>query len=54
MKCITSKPYWHVEVTNDGKRYSRYFKRDSDTIPQEAIDARNELKLKYHAEFASF
>jgi hypothetical protein len=50
-KC--SKPYWRVQVILNGKRHSRYFKRDSDTIPQEAIDARDKMKLKYHGEFAS-
>ena len=52
-KCThNGKPRWLVEVMMNGKRHARYFKRDSNTIPKEAIDARDKLKLKLHGDFA--
>jgi hypothetical protein len=48
------KPCWVVRVELDKKPHYRFFKRDSDTIPQEAIDARDEFKRQLHGEFASF
>jgi hypothetical protein len=53
MKCTQKgKPYWQVQVQLDGKRHNRFFNRDSDTIPQEVIDARDKLKLELHGDFA--
>lgn len=54
IKCTNNgKPYWRVEVMLDGKSHRRLFKRDSDMIPQEAIDARDMLKRELHGDFAS-
>jgi hypothetical protein len=51
---ISGLLYWRVGVVLDGNEYVAVFKRDSDTIPQEAIDARDEFKRQLHGEFASF
>jgi hypothetical protein len=46
------KPCWRVQVHLNGKSHTRIFKRDSDMIPQEAIDARDMLKRELHGDFA--
>jgi hypothetical protein len=42
--------YWMVQIRRKGEGYSKLFKRDpnSDVIPQEVIDYRDAMKIKYH------
>ena len=43
--------YWVVQIQRKGEVYSKKFKRDpnSDVIPQEVIDYRNEIIQKHLA-----
>jgi hypothetical protein len=49
-----SKPVWRIRITVDGKKHHKRIKRNTEEVPQQVIECRDQMLKDLHKEFASF
>ncbi len=52
MSCTNGRPYWRVEIIVENQRNIKLFKRESDEVPIDVIEYRNEKLRELHGEYA--